>query len=166
MIYLARYHSGEFGKMILASNGAALTGLWFEGQKQRPRLSDREAWILREDLAIFEKVRAYLDAYFRGENPETAAIPLAPSGTVFQRQVWQMLCKIPFGKTVTYGELAGTLGEGGTSPRAIGNAVGHSPIAVIIPCHRVLGKGGKLCGYAGGLSRKSALLQLEKALLI
>ena len=110
------------------------------------------------------------DAYFGGDMPAADAIPLAPFGSAFRLRVWRALLEIPYGETVTYGDLAAQLGrdEDGrlTSPRAVGGAVGRNPIAVIIPCHRVLGKSGKLCGYSGGLLRKASLLRRERALLV
>ena len=104
--------------------------------------------------------RCWLDAYFAGERPGVADVPLAPRGTAFQRRVWDALLAIPYGETRTYGELAVALGS---SARAVGSAVGKNPISVIVPCHRVLGAGGSLTGYAGGLERKRALLALERA---
>lgn len=169
MIYLSRYFS-PLGEITLSANENALTGLWFDGQKHRAEIAGNLAWILREDLPVFKETRAWLDAYFRGENPSAAAIPLEPSGSEFRLRVWEALCEIPYGKILSYGELAGTLGQGDsgtkTSPRAVGGAVGRNPIALIIPCHRVVGKSGKLCGYAGGIPRKEMLLRLEKSLLV
>ena len=104
--------------------------------------------------------RRWLDAYFAGERPDVAGLPLAPRGTAFQRRVWSALLAIPYGETRTYGELAAALGS---SPRAVGSAVGKNPISVIVPCHRVLGADGSLTGYAGGLDRKRAILELEAA---
>lgn len=156
--------------MTLSSDGDFLTGAWFEGQRCRPKISAEAAWVLREDLPVFTETRSWLDDYFRGGNPPSDSIRIAPAGTEFRKHVWKMLCEIPYGETVTYGGIAEKFCKENSdvkaSPRAVGGAVGRNPIAVIIPCHRVLGKGGRLCGYAGGLSRKAALLQLEKSLLV
>ena len=114
---------------------------------------------------MFRQVRAWLDRYFRGEDPGPAP-PLAPAGTAFQRAVWEVLREIPYGRTATYGQVAQAAGRGlgrNTSPRAAGSAVGRNPISLLIPCHRVVGAGGSLTGYAGGLERKEALLKLEGA---
>ena len=168
MIYLSRYRS-PLGEINLSATQDALTGLWFDGQVQRAEIPVGAAWMLREDLPLFRECRCWLDAYFGGDMPAADAIPLAPFGSAFRLRVWQALREIPYGETVTYGELAAQLGQGEngkmTSPRAVGGAVGRNPIAVIIPCHRVLGKNGKLCGYSGGLPRKTSLLQRERALL-
>ena len=115
---------------------------------------------------MFEKTRIWLDAYFSGKRP--GSVPsVAPEGSEFQRNVWKALRKIPYGKTVTYGdiaqELADTVPGKTVSPRAVGGAVGRNPVSIIIPCHRVTGKNGSLTGYAGGLDRKKRLLDLEKS---
>ena len=150
-----RYHS-PLGLLIVAAKGETLTALVFEGQKYaRQHLAgegqERETPVLRA-------ARRWLDAYFAGERPDAAALPLAPRGTDFQRMVWQELRTIPYGETRSYGEIAARLGS---SARAVGSAVGRNPISLIIPCHRVLGAKGALTGYAGGLERKEALLALE-----
>lgn len=169
MIYLARYRS-PLGEITLSASENALTGLWFEGGRQVAEIASERPWILRENLPTFKETFRWLDAYFLGKNPSSAAIPLAPFGTEFRLRVWEKLREIPYGETQTYGALAGTLGQGESdakpSARAVGGAIGHNPIALIIPCHRVVGKNGKLCGYAGGPSRKAELLRLEKSLLI
>lgn len=169
MIYLSRYRS-PLGEINLSATQDALTGLWFDGQIQRAEIPVGSAWMLREDLPIFRESSRWLDAYFGGDTPSADAISLAPFGSVFCLRVWQVLREIPYGETVTYGELAARIGLGengaATSPRAVGGAVGRNPIAVIIPCHRVLGKTGKLCGYSGGLLRKASLLRRERTLLV
>jgi methylated-DNA-[protein]-cysteine S-methyltransferase len=122
---------------------------------------------LEQDLPIFEDVRSWLDIYFSGGDPGFIP-PLAPRGSLFQRLVWDKLCKVPYGKTTTYGELAEQIESENngrrTSARAVGGAVGHNPISILIPCHRVLGKNGGLTGYAGGIAAKIKLLELEGAL--
>ena len=157
-------YDSPLGKMLLAADDVGLTGAWFYGQRFFARgLGDAEKNAGVEgpaDSPVLLAARAWLDAYFAGERPDMADIVLAPRGTAFQRRVWGALLAIPYGETSTYGQLAAGLGS---SPRAVGAAVGRNPISVIVPCHRVLGAGGSLTGYAGGLNRKRALLELEGA---
>ena len=146
------------GLLTLASDGENLTGLWMENQKFfGAGLPDDT--IQKDDLPVFATVRNWLDAYFAGECPSVANIPLAPAGSPFRKQVWQILMKIPYGHTMTYGDIAGKLDTG--CAQAVGGAVGHNPISILIPCHRVLGTSGNLTGYAGGTDRKRFLLTLE-----
>ena len=156
---IQRYES-PLGKLYM-TGGEALTGLWFEGQKHAPspeRFADGE-------LPVFAQTKAWLDCYLSGRAPEFLP-PLAPAGTVFRRTVWALLLEIPFGQTVTYGQLAARtaarLGLPRMSARAVGGAAGHNPIALLIPCHRVLGTDGSLTGYAAGPARKARLLELER----
>lgn len=144
------------GTITLASDGAALIGLWFEGQKHDCCRLSPDA--VEAEAPVFVDTRRWLDCYFSGGIPDFTP-PLAPRGTDFQQRVWVLLCQIPYGATVSYGELAARLGC--PSPRAVGQAVGRNPISLLIPCHRVQGAGGRLTGYAGGLRRKEALLRLE-----
>ncbi len=153
------------GGITLAGDGNALTGLWFDGQKYfSPRLS-REC--TEKDLPVFRETALWLEIYFGGGIPDFTPA-LHPAGTPFRLAVWNLLLEIPYGRTVTYGQLAAKsavrLGRPRMSPQAVGGAVGHNPISLIIPCHRVLGADGSLTGYAGGLDRKKRLLELEKAL--
>lgn len=162
MIYMGRYDS-PLGPITLAGEDGALTGLWFDGQKYFG--AGLPAGTPEGEPPVFRQVRAWLDRYFRGEDPGPAP-PLAPAGTAFQRAVWEVLREIPYGRTATYGQVAQAAGRGlgrNTSPRAAGSAVGRNPISLLIPCHRVVGAGGSLTGYAGGLERKEALLKLESA---
>ena len=162
MIYMGRYDS-PLGPITLAGEDGALTGLWFDGQKYFG--AGLPAGTPEGEPPVFRQVRAWLDRYFRGEDPGPAP-PLAPAGTAFQRTVWEVLREIPYGRTATYGQVAQAAGRGlgrNTSPRAAGSAVGRNPISLLIPCHRVMGAGGSLTGYAGGLERKEALLKLEGA---
>ena len=162
MIYMGRYDS-PLGPITLAGEDGALTGLWFDGQKYFG--AGLPAGTPEGEPPVFRQVRAWLDRYFRGEDPGPAP-PLAPAGTVFPRAVWEVLREIPYGRTATYGQVAQAAGRGlgrNTSPRAAGSAVGRNPISLLIPCHRVVGAGGSLTGYAGGLERKEALLKLEGA---
>lgn len=156
MIYTTHYAS-PIGPLTLASDGKSLTGLWLEGQKYFP---DLDPFCVQPALPAFTAAAAWLDRYFAGEKPCPGELPLSPAGSAFQRRVWALLAEIPYGKTVTYGELAARLGS---SARAVGGAVGRNPISIILPCHRVLGAGGRLTGYAGGLDRKIQLLHHEGA---
>ena len=150
------------GSILLSSNGEALTGLWFEGQKYFGDNLSRE----REEraLPLFAQTEAWLKDYFSGKDPG-APPPLAPKGTPFQQAVWRLLLAIPRGRIVTYGhlarQLAERLGRPSRSAQAVGGAVGRNPISILIPCHRVVGSGGSLTGYAGGMDRKRWLLELE-----
>ena len=144
------------GELILVSDGSALTGLRFTGQRHFP--AGLPAPGPASAAAVFEDPARRLALYFSGERP--SFLPrLSPEGTAFQRTVWERLLRIPYGKTVTYAGLAAGLG---TSARAVGGAVGRNPISLIIPCHRVVGAGGALTGYAGGIGRKEALLRFER----
>lgn len=163
MNYTAHYDS-PLGDITLASDSAALTGLWFEGQKYygSTLINNEELRINNEEFSlplVFDEVRRLLDIYFSGREPDFMP-PLSLKGTPFQQRVWKELLTIPYGQTVTYGELARRLGC--RSAQAVGGAVGRNPISIIVPCHRVVGADGSLIGYAGGLDRKRALLELEQ----
>lgn len=161
MIHTA-YYDAPYGRYVMAAEDRALTGLWLEGQKYFPSDLPEPSG---EEAEIFARTRRWLDAYFAGRQPELSALPIAPRGSAFAQSVWQLLLEIPYGQTVTYGQLAKRLAEqrGLTrmSAQAVGGAVGHNPISVIIPCHRVLGAKNRLTGYAGGLDVKTFLLKLE-----
>ena len=151
------------GEIRLRSDGKSLTGLWFVGQvNDAKEHSDIE---MKDDLPIFGQVETWLESYFSGKQT-SITIPLQPKGTSFQQRVWQILQEIPYGETMTYGEIAQRIAkEKGVetfSAQAVGQAVGKNPISILIPCHRVLGKNGALTGYAGGVHRKEQLLQLER----
>ena len=158
-MYCTQYAS-PLGLMTLASDGKAIVGLWFEGQKHFAA-GVREEMIPRDDLPVFAQARDWLERYFDGQRPAISELPLAPCGSAFQQSVWQVLCRIPYGQTMTYGEIARYIRC--QSAQAVGGAVGRNPISVIIPCHRVLGANGSLTGYAGGVDKKNRLLQLEGA---
>ena len=159
-MYKTTYHS-ELGCITLASDGENLTGLWFEGQKYYLG-KIKEKLVTKDDLKIFVNVKEWLGSYFAGENPSVSDVKIALQGTDFQKKVWKELLKIPYGTTITYGDIGKLLNI--KSGQAIGGAVGRNPISIIIPCHRVVGKDGSLTGYAGGLDKKKKLLELEKAL--
>ncbi len=151
------------GEMIALAEQDTLCELWFADQKYTP--GNAAEYEQNQDLPLFKALRDQLDAYFAGRLQEFE-LPLAPAGTPFQMAVWQLLREIPSGTTVNYGALAKQLAEvrQGRLPaaQAVGGAVGRNPIEIIIPCHRVIGADGSLTGYAGGLERKAALLELEK----
>lgn len=156
------YYDSPLGKIMLAADGQALTGLWFEGQKYFAALLDREHE--PKELPVFEQADQWLDLFFSGKAPDFTP-PLTLKGTVFQKEVWEAMLAIPFGQTSTYTKIAERIakqkGRASMSARAVGNAVAHNPISLIIPCHRVIGANGSLTGYAGGLARKERLLALE-----
>jgi len=151
------YSESPLGRMLITADEHALTGLYFVGQKYEavPALD----WIEDPRHPVLEQARNELAEYFAGQRTQFD-LPLAPSGTAFQRDVWRALEMIPSGTTTSYGELARSLGTP-QSVRAVGAAVGRNPISIVIPCHRVVGSTGSLTGYAGGLERKRALLALE-----
>ena len=161
MIYTS-FINTPLGAMTATAEDDALIGLWFAGQRYYPaKTSD---WLEKPGHNVFEDLRAWLADYFAGKKP-ASGIKLAPKGTAFQKTVWDMLLKIPAGRVTTYGALAEELakkrGLAAMSAQAVGGAVGHNPISILIPCHRVLGAKGALTGYAGGLDKKTALLELE-----
>lgn len=145
------------GTLRLASDGSALTGLWIENQKYFAATLPPGAEPA-PDLPVFQETAAWLAAYFSGAVPP-AMPPLTPQGSPFRQSVWQQLLEIPRGAMETYGALAQKLGS---SPRAVGSAVGHNPISILIPCHRVVGADSSLTGYAGGVEKKRFLLELEQ----
>ncbi len=158
MDYIHAYLS-PLGAITLASDGEALIGLWFEGQKHfGAGLAGETAERL---LPIFDQADRWLDEYFSGREPDCPP-PLRPRGTAFQQAVWRRLLAIPYGCTVTYGEIAASLGLPPGAARAVGGTVGRNPISLMIPCHRVVGAGGSLTGYAGGIQRKKCLLEMER----
>ena len=150
--------------MLLAADETGLTGAWFVGQKYFAQ--DLPAEHTERETPVLAETRRWLDIYFAGKEPGFLP-PLHPIGSAFRQSVWEILLKIPYGRTITYGEiarqLAGRRGSAGVSAQAVGGAVGHNRISVIIPCHRVVGTNGSLTGYAGGIGRKVKLLELEGA---
>ncbi|MBP7186971.1 MAG: methylated-DNA--[protein]-cysteine S-methyltransferase [Ruminococcus sp.] len=164
MIYTFRYKS-PLGSITLASNGDSLTGLWFDGQKYFPHKLISES--IESELPIFTQTIKWLDTYFSGKVPDFTP-PIILNTTPFRKAVYDILLTIPYGQTMTYGGIANMIakqkGIERMSAQAVGGAVGHNPISIIIPCHRVVGTDGSLTGYAGGLDKKIELLKLEKAL--
>ena len=161
MFYKYIYNS-PIGKISLASDGENLIGLWLEGQ--RDILKDKD-YLLKNDLPVFAKFEKWLNDYFAGKKPDIKNLPIKLQGSEFSVCVWQRLCQIEYGQTVSYGQIANyvkqKLGKQKMSAQAVGRAVGRNPIAIIIPCHRVVGASGKLTGYAGGLDLKIKLLKHE-----
>jgi methylated-DNA-[protein]-cysteine S-methyltransferase len=153
------------GAMTAAAAYDALVGLWFIGQRYYPSATTQ--WVCDPGHPVFAVLRLRLSRYFAGE-AGNGDFPLAPRGSLFRMAVWEALRRIPYGETVTYGDLAREIaparGMASLSAQAIGGAVGHNPVSILIPCHRVVGANGRLTGYAGGLERKEALLRLEGAL--
>lgn len=162
MIYASL--ESPLGPMIASANDDALTGLWFVGGRYYP--SDTSTWALEPDRPVFVKLRAWLEDYFAGGRNEPLP-PLSLVGTAFQKAVWDMLLEIPYGQVTTYGRIAKRIaalrGLRSMSAQAVGGAVGHNPIPILVPCHRVVGSDGSLTGFGGGLDRKKALLRIEGA---
>ncbi len=163
------FYNSEFdspvGKLTLCSNGENLVGLWLKGQKYFMDSVRGFNIIQNDNLKIFTDTKMWLVDYFKGFERYPRELALAPIGGEFRQMVWNELCKIPYGKTITYGELANRIakfrGLEKMSAQAVGTAIGHNPISIIIPCHRVVGKNGQLTGYAGGIDVKAKLLKLE-----
>ena len=150
--------STPLGPMVLASDGDALTGAWFDGQRHQPPIGD--AWQRRRDLPILRRAADELAAYFAAERT-AFTLPLAPAGTPFQREVWQAISTVPYGETIAYRDLAAAIGRP-ASIRAAAAATGRNPLSIVIPCHRIVGADGALTGYAGGIDRKRTMLALER----
>lgn len=156
MQYFDTYES-PLGRIILTCDGENLTAVFFAGQKYADVYLSSDA--VQKSFPVLEETTAWLDDYFRGNIPDQFPA-MKFIGTDFQKRVWELLLEIPYGKTMTYGELAKKLGC--RSAQAVGGAVGRNPISILVPCHRVMGAGGKLTGYAGGTDKKEFLLKLEK----
>ena len=165
MYYSTTYPSST-GTITLACDGEGknLVGLWMEGQKYHGDTIP-EAMMEKNNIPLFNVTKKWLDRYFSGKNPAISELPLAPIGGEFRQGVWGILCEIPYGKVITYGgiakKIAVKLNKPSMSSQAVGGAVGHNPISIIIPCHRVVGTNGSLTGYSGGVSTKIQLLELE-----
>lgn len=148
------------GRIIVAANAEQLAGVWFAGQRHQP---DTSAWPVAADHPVLELAQSQLSEYFAGQR-QSFDLPLdLGSGTIFQQKVWCALLKIAFGSTCSYADLSAAMGAP-MAVRAVSSAIGRNPFSIIVPCHRVLGKTGALTGYAGGIERKAALLQLEGAI--
>jgi methylated-DNA-[protein]-cysteine S-methyltransferase len=155
-----RWLDTPIGKVLLTANDRALTGLYLQDQKYFPQMAEATAESQRSE--VLDLAQTQLTEYFALQRQQFD-LPLSPEGTEFQKQVWQLLQKIPFGETISYGTLAQWYGQPNAS-RAVGAANGRNPISIIVPCHRVVATNGKLTGYAGGLDRKQWLLQHEQTM--
>lgn len=159
MNYTSKY-SSPIGEIILLSDGENLTGLYIKGQTVNVNKVIHD-----ERLEIFGKVKKWLDEYFSGKQPKIE-LPIKLKGSKFREEVWKILLEIPYGKTMTYGDIAKKIASKRNikkmSAQAVGGAVGHNPISIIVPCHRVIGSDGSLTGYAGGINLKIKLLEIEK----
>lgn len=164
MLYKTTFSYQNFPKLTVASDGDNLLGLWLAGQKYFEGTIP-EKLHENDELPVFKQTKNWLDRYFAGEKPLPQELPLAPIGGKFRQRVWQKLNQIPYGQVRTYGDIAKELacedGHEKMSAQAVGGAVGHNPISIIIPCHRVVGSNGSLTGYAGGVARKVWLLEHE-----
>ena len=152
------YYTSPLEKIILASNGSALTGVWFDGQKHFASTLLGNEQI--KDLPVFDQAKRWLDIYFDRKIPDFTP-PLHLRGSDFRKTVWNILLTIPYGQTTSYGEITARF-SGRMSSQAIGGAVGHNPISLIVPCHRVIGSNGKLTGYAGGIGIENEVARMEK----
>jgi methylated-DNA-[protein]-cysteine S-methyltransferase len=163
--YKTEYKSPLGNITICCNEQENIVGLWFENQKYFANNINGKI-TENNNLKIFIKIKNWLDKYFAGNKPNIKEIPIEFIGTKFQKSVWKILYKIPYGKVITYGDIAKQIAKKKSIPKmsaqAIGGAVGHNPISVIVPCHRVIGKNGNLTGYAAGLNKKKKLLQIEK----
>ena len=157
------HYASPLGGITLASDGEALTGLWFDGQKYFADTLQEE--YKEKPLPVFREAERWLEIYFSGKVPDFTPKLHLRTASSFRKAVWDILLTIPYGKTMTYGEIAAIIakqkGIARMSAQAVGGAVGHNPIALIVPCHRVVGKDGSLTGYAGGIDKKRKLLKLE-----
>ena len=165
MHYISHYTS-PLGPMLLAADSVGLTGLWFEGQKYFARALEAEH--SEQEIPVLASAKQWLHIYFSGSEPDFTP-PLHLIGTAFQKEVWEILRRIPYGQVTTYGAIAAQIaarrGLAHMSAQAVGGAVGHNPISVLVPCHRVVGSQGAPTGYAGGIDKKRALLRLEAVAL-
>ena len=163
-MFYSTTHPSPVGTMTLACDGGNILGLWLDGQKYHGDTIFKEM-AEKSDIPVFDAAKKWLDRYFAGKNPSIANLLLAPIGGEFRQGVWSILLEIPYGEVITYGDIATKMAKKmkkkQMSAQAVGGAVGHNPISIIIPCHRVIGSNGSLTGYASGIDKKIKLLQLE-----
>lgn len=163
-MFCTTYYDSPVGRLLLAEQDGALAGVWIEDQKYFAR-SLEKAEVVQKDTAVLRQACRWLDRYFKGEKPRISELSLGPVGSGFQKQVWKLLCGIPYGEVTTYGaiakQVAALRGADHMSAQAVGGAVGHNPVSIIIPCHRLVGTNGSLTGYAGGIEKKIRLLEHE-----
>lgn len=164
-MYYSMIYNSPIGDLTIVSDEENLIGLWIKNQKYFMNSSSNDI-LQNYNIEIMKKTKNWLDRYFNGEKPNISELSLKPKGSEFRKVVWNILCQIPYGEVITYGEIAKEaqkiLNKDKMSAQAIGGAVGHNPISIIIPCHRVVGTNGSLTGYAGGIDIKKKLLKLEK----
>jgi len=157
-VYYSTIYQSPIGTITLACHDDNLVGLWTQGQKYHGNTIP-EAMVEKNDIPVFDAAKKWLDRYFAGEKPDIDELPLVPIGGEFRQAVWKILCDIPYGEVITYGNIAKRISC--KSAQAVGGAVGHNPISIIIPCHRVVGSNGSLTGFSGGIDVKLKLLELE-----
>lgn len=158
------YYSSPLGQILLISDDDNLLALKLECHRFYDKFEASDL-VQKDDLGVFKNTKLWLDNYFAGKAPDIEELPLSPAGSKFRQDVWNILCKIPYGEVITYGEIAKKLSHNTDikmSAQAVGGAVGHNPISIIIPCHRVVGANNNLTGYGGGIKNKIKLLKLEK----
>lgn len=163
-MYYCYIYNSPIGELTIASNQQNIVGLWIDKQKYyMDILQDKE--YQEKETEVIKGAKKWLDKYFNKEKPEIEELPIELIGSNFRKQVWKILTEIPYGKVITYGDIARQIakqkGIKTMSAQAVGGAVGHNPISIIIPCHRVVGRNGNLTGYAGGIKTKTKLLELE-----
>ncbi len=163
-MYYKTYYNSLLGELLIVSDGQNLCGLWLKGQKYyASKLGDKMPQ--NSEFEIFKTTKIWLDKYFNAQKPDIKNLRFALQGSDFRKEVWKLLCEIPYGEVITYGELAKKLAKKlnkkTMSAQAVGGAVGHNPVSIIIPCHRVIGANGSLTGYAGGIDIKARLLKFE-----
>ena len=165
-MYYSTTYTSPVGNMTLACEGNHLVGIWLEGQKHFGGKISNEM-IENSAMPVFNDAKNWLDRYFKGEKMDVAGLPLRPIGSEFQQRVWKVLCGIPYGEVTTYGaiakKIAAQMGKERMSSQAVGGAIAHNPILIMVPCHRVVGTDGSMTGYAAGISVKRKLLELEGA---
>ena len=166
MVYYSTTYQSPVGALTVACDGESIVGLWIAGQKYYGGAIAGKM-VEKSGVPVFGEAKNWLDRYFEGRKPDVSELPLAPAGGEFRQGVWGILREIPYGETATYGgiaeRMAAKMGRASMSAQAVGGAVGHNPISIIIPCHRVVGSNGSLTGYAGGIGVKAKLLKLEGA---
>jgi methylated-DNA-[protein]-cysteine S-methyltransferase len=164
-MYYSTHYTSPVGDILLVSDENSIIGLWIGEQKYMEKTMPHDI-IAKDDLPVLQEGVAWLDDYFAGKKPKLSRLSLAPTGSEFQQQVWRILTEIPYGELTTYGkiakEVAQRMGKARMSAQAVGGAVGHNPISIIIPCHRVVGANGSLTGYGGGIEKKIKLLEHEE----
>ena len=159
MLYKS-YYKSPLGILTLISDKDTLNYILFENDRFYENIKPKA---IEKDLKIFTQTKNWLDKYFKGQNPNINELNINPKGTIFQKEIWNVLKTIPYGKTITYKEIAKKINKP-KAYRAVGSAIGHNPIPIIIPCHRVIGANNKLTGYSGGIENKIKLLKLEGVL--